>query len=197
MKFSLFVLVALWAAAACAAPNIALYYGANPPWDELRAFDVVVVEPDHGFDPQRLATPSTELFAYVSLGEVQPSRAYAKDIPPGWLPATNSAFGSRIVDQAQPLWREFFLDRIVAPLWERGYRGFFLDTLDSYHLIAKTDAARAAQEAGMVTLVRDIRAAARRSRQPFVLPPVSLAEARRRRCDHRHQLQPEDPALLV
>jgi uncharacterized protein (TIGR01370 family) len=151
------MLVALWSVAACAAPNIALYYGANPPWDELRAFDVVVVEPDHGFDPKRFATPTTELFAYVSLGEVQPSRAYAKDIPPGWLPATNSAFGSRVVDQAQPLWREFFLERVVAPLWERGYRGFFLDTLDAYHLIAKTDAARASQEAGMIALVRELR----------------------------------------
>ncbi len=157
MKPLLCILLALWAASGCAAPNIALYYGAHPPWDELRAFDVVVVEPDHGFDPQRLATPSTEIYAYVSVGEVQPSRAYAGDIPPGWLPATNSAFGSRVVDQAQPLWREFFLERMVAPLWARGYRGFFLDTLDSYHLIATTDAARAAQEAGMIALVRELR----------------------------------------
>ena len=41
MKLFLSMLVALWSAACCAAPNIALYYGAQPPWDELRAFDVV------------------------------------------------------------------------------------------------------------------------------------------------------------
>jgi polysaccharide biosynthesis protein PelA len=63
MKLLLSMLVALWSASCCAAPNIALYYGADPPWDELRAFDVAVVEPDHGFDPQRLATSSTEIFA--------------------------------------------------------------------------------------------------------------------------------------
>ena len=44
-----------------------------------------------------------------------------------------------------------------APLWERGYRGFFLDTLDSYHLISATPAARAVQEAAMVATLRRVR----------------------------------------
>ncbi|MDF2467476.1 MAG: hypothetical protein K0Q43_5711, partial [Ramlibacter sp.] len=45
-------------------PAVALHYGATPPWDELRAFDVVVVEPDHpGIDPQRYRHPDSRLFA--------------------------------------------------------------------------------------------------------------------------------------
>ena len=49
--------------AAASAPNIAWYYGDKPPVGQLRAFDAVVVEPDHGFDPSQFQTPSTQWFA--------------------------------------------------------------------------------------------------------------------------------------
>ncbi|MGT2493986.1 hypothetical protein ACU4GD_34540 [Cupriavidus basilensis] len=38
------------------------------------------------------------------------------------------------------------MDKVITPLWQRGFRGFFLDTLDSYQLVAKTDAERAARK---------------------------------------------------
>lgn len=147
-------------------PSIALFYGADPPLQDLRAFDIVVVEPDHPSDPvayrdgrggQRPAGRS-ELFAYVSLGEAHPSRGYFNAIPPAWLKGTNTAWSSRVIDQSAPDWPAFFAERIVAPLWKRGFRGFFLDTLDSYQLIAKTDAERAAQEEGMVRAIKTVRA---------------------------------------
>ena len=138
-------------------PNIALFHGADPPWNELSAFDIVVVEPDHGADPKRRNTRRSELFAYVSLGEVQPSRGYAKALPVEWRIGENTAWGSVVVDQARPEWPAFFAERVVAPLWAKGYRGLFVDTLDSYHLVAKTDAERARQEAGMVATLREVR----------------------------------------
>ncbi|MDF6465628.1 hypothetical protein NLO50_25100, partial [Escherichia coli] len=54
------------------APNIAWFYGDKPPVAQLRAFDAVVVEPDHGFDPSQFKTPKTQWYAYVSVGEVTP-----------------------------------------------------------------------------------------------------------------------------
>ena len=45
----------------------------------------------------------------------------------------------------------------MRPLWQAGYRGFFLDTLDSYQLAAKDDAARARQEAGLVRVIGEIK----------------------------------------
>ena len=47
----------------------------------------------------------------------------------------------------RPGWTEFVADTIVAPLWEKGYRGLFLDTLDSYRLASGAD--MAAQQAGI------------------------------------------------
>ena len=57
-----------WAGAALGAPTVALHYGAQPPLDELKAFDIVVVEPDHGFDPLAFRKSYSALYAYVSVG---------------------------------------------------------------------------------------------------------------------------------
>ena len=138
---------------AIASPAVAFYYGANPPWNELQAFDIVVVDPGHVPDPKLPALPHTRLAAYVALGEVQPSRPYASAIPKTWLRGENKDWGSRLIDQSRPEWPRFFTDNIITPLWNSGYRTFFLDTLDSYQLFAKTPAERALQEAGMVAVV--------------------------------------------
>lgn len=151
------VLAAPSDALATASPAVAFYYGANPPWDELQAFDIVVVDPGHVPDPQLPALTHTRLAAYVALGEVQPSRPYAGSIPKAWLRGENKDWGSRLIDQSQPEWPRFFTDSIITPLWDSGYRTFFLDTLDSYQLFAKTPEERAVQEAGMVAVVNAVK----------------------------------------
>ena len=136
---------------------VAFFYDANPPWAELQAFDLVVVDPGHVPDPKLPALAHTRLAAYVALGEVQPSRDYAAKIPKNWLKGENKDWGSRLINQAQPEWPKFFTEQVIAPLWERGYRTFFLDTLDSYHLFSPTPEARAVQEAGMVKVITTLK----------------------------------------
>lgn len=165
------------AAGAPVGPTVALFYGANPPVEQLAAFDVVVVEPDAQFDPRAHAKTHPAWFAYVSVGEVNAHRAYFSAMPRAWLSGVNEAWASQVVDQTAPGWPAFFVDKVIAPLWKKGYRGFFLDTLDSYHLIAKTDTARAAQEAGLVNVIRAIKARYPKARLIFnrgfeVLPQV-------------------------
>lgn len=137
-------------------PSVAFFYGALPPMDELAAFDAVVLEPEHAPHPLPTA-PQTAWFAYVSLGEVHPTRDYFADIPATWKLGVNPAFDSAVIDQSQAAWAEFFAERIVRPLWQRGFRGFFLDTLDSYHLVAKTPEERARQEAGLAAVIRRVK----------------------------------------
>lgn len=138
-------------------PNIAMFYGDNPPWDELHAFDVVVVEPAHVPDPKPYGNDKTALFAYVSVGESTAERAYQKDIPDAWKLGQDAEWGSDVIDQSRPEWPAFFVEHAIKPLWDAGYRGFFLDTLDSYQRFAKTDAARASQEAGLVAVIRELK----------------------------------------
>ncbi|QSI76712.1 MULTISPECIES: bifunctional glycoside hydrolase 114/ polysaccharide deacetylase family protein [Niveibacterium] len=155
------VLAALLSQPVLALSSIAFHYGADAPLDELKAFDVAVVDPDHGFDPVAYrgadgARSGSELFAYVSVGEVQPSRAFAKDIPASWQLGTNTTWASILIDQRAAGWPTFFADRIVAPLWAKGWRGFFLDTMDSYQL-GGPQADPVAQQRGIVSLIHTLR----------------------------------------
>lgn len=140
--------------------SIAFYYGTHPPVAELAQFDAAVIEPDHGFVPPAPSESNTRplWYAYVSIGEVNPSRPYYGAMPPAWLHGTNDVWQSSVVDQTSNGWPAFVVNRMIAPLWRAGYRGFFLDTLDSYTLVATTDAARAAQQAGLVAVIRAIHA---------------------------------------
>jgi hypothetical protein len=146
---------------AVAAPpwSIAFYYGAAEPRlpSQLLEFDLAVVEPGYGFEPSTAADTRTHWLAYVSVGEVHCSRNYHADIPEHWIIGRNSTWQADIVDQGVPDWPAFFVERVIAPLWRRGYRGFFLDALDSYLPITDNDAQRERNRAGLVAVVRAIR----------------------------------------
>ena len=144
-------------AAPAEVPAVAFFYGASPPWAELQAFDLVVVDPGHVPSPGAVALPHTELAAYVAVGEVHPTRAYASKVPKAWFKGDNADWGSRVIDQSAAAWPAFFASEVIEPLWQAGYRSFFLDTLDSYHLFAKTPETRAAQEAGLVRVIEAIK----------------------------------------
>jgi hypothetical protein len=159
MSWLCLAMLCLTIRAVAAEPSVALFYGENPPWDELRAFDVVVVDPDHGtISPANHQHADSSVFAYVSLGEVHPTRPWFNELPTQWQAGQNSAWGSVIIDQAAAGYPAFVTDKVIAPLWDKGYRGFFLDTLDTWHLIAKTPEAQARQQAGLIATIRAIKA---------------------------------------
>jgi len=136
--------------------SIALFYADNPPVDELKAFDIAVVDPDSGLTPQKYGKGHGKLFAYVSVGEVLPSRGYARDVPQQCYIGENRAWQSKVVDVSSKAWRDYFLDKVIEPLWQAGYRGFFLDTLDSYQLGAKKEA-WSDMEKGLAEIIRAMR----------------------------------------
>lgn len=166
MQLGVFAGLCVGAAQAQTPPwRIAFFYGDTLDASALAGYDQVVVEPDHGLDPKQFdakasaADPHgihTRFIAYVSAGEVLPSRDYYKAMPKAWRIGRNGDWASEVIDQSSPGWPQFFVEKVIAPLWAKGYRGFFLDTLDSYQLIATDDDARARQQAGLVELIRRI-----------------------------------------
>ncbi|MDF1761192.1 MAG: endo alpha-1,4 polygalactosaminidase [Coxiellaceae bacterium] len=140
----------------CAAnlPSVAFYYGSNPPIDELHAFDIVVVDPQTGLDPKKFNDGNSQAYAYVSVGEWHGDK---KTPNKKWIVASNRTWNSHVLDQTNPAWREYALNTLIAPLVQQGYKGLFFDTMDSYHLFAKTSADRAKQEAGLVALIKSVK----------------------------------------
>lgn len=141
-------------AAAAPLPAVALYYGDQIPLNEFRSFDKVVIDPDNAAYKPDALKPDTQVYAYVSVGEVVPSRAYDRDIPSAWKIGRNRDWKSDIIDQSAPGWPEFFASHVVQPLWDRGFRGLFLDTLDSYQLVQGVDAQ--AQQQGLVRVIQTL-----------------------------------------
>lgn len=141
------------------APHVAtaFFYGAKLPNELLAHFDRVVVEPEHVSVLPSPRTTRAQLFAYVSVGEVNRSRPWRAQVPEALVIGRNDAWGSDIVDTRSPQWRSFLLDRVVEPLYARGFRGLFLDALDSFHRVTTAPADVARHLRGMADIVAAIK----------------------------------------
>lgn len=137
--------------------SFAVYYGDHVPVNQLKLFDTVVVDPDHLPSPPSSKESPTNWYAYVSIGEVNETRSYFKQLNAQWILEKNTTWNSRVMDAANPDWRNFVVDSIISPLWAKGYKHFFFDTMDSYQLVAKTDAKRHAQEQGLILLIHAVK----------------------------------------
>lgn len=136
--------------------STAFYYASKPPVDELSQFDRLVLEPDNILEEELHAMTDRGVvaYAYLSVGEVGPTRAYASELNPSWILGKNPAWDSDVLDLANPALREFLLAR-AGKLQADGYGGLFLDTMDSFNLIADTEDERERQQAGLSSLVRE------------------------------------------
>ena len=94
----------------------------------------------------------------MSVGEVARDAPYAKNIQPGWVIGKNIAWNNNlVVDQTNKEWQSFFINQVIAPLWQKGYRGFFFDTLDSYFLAAHDTASQQKQIDSLISLIHQIK----------------------------------------
>lgn len=135
--------------------SVALCYAYNPPIDGLSEFDWAVVDSDAQFDPKNVSSDSNTIWmSYLSVGEVTSDRGYFKDIPKSWFMGDNKEWESHIIDQTAVGWPDFFINTIARPLWNRGFKGFFLDTLDSYQRVSNTDQ----QRAGLSNVINRLKA---------------------------------------
>jgi uncharacterized protein (TIGR01370 family) len=110
----------------------AAFYGAKAAPEALKGPDLLVLEPDHSWNPTTFRRPGQQILAYLSLGEVHKTRPYypalvkAKALAganPNWPDAMR-------LDPRSEAWRKLVLGAIAPDLIKRGYDGFFLDTLD-------------------------------------------------------------------
>jgi len=137
-------------------PTVAFYYGNNPPRHTLKAFRWVVVQPTSSLSPQKFDREGRLAFAYTSIGEIiHPSAT--PGFPASCALGRDVTWHTVILDESSSVCRHYYLQNVLEPLWKRGYRGFFLDNLDSYRQVVKTPAGRRLQEQGLIRLISDIK----------------------------------------
>ena len=135
-------------------PRTAFFYGSSMPIVALSKFDRVVVEAENLDNLNELRSAGADVFAYVSVGEAEGWRATSRALPKDLFLGDNAAWQSRIADLTHPNWRRYLIEHRMAVLWETGYSGFFLDTLDSYQLVVKSPVEQLTQSQALVEMIR-------------------------------------------
>lgn len=151
--------------AAAAAPRLehvdswAAFYGAQASVASLQRPDLLVLEPDHPWKPESFRRSGQRVLAYLSLGEVHKTRPYYAALEraralagpnPDWPGAVR-------LDPRAEAWRNLVLGTIAPAILQKGYDGFFLDTLDvAAHL--ERQGKHPGATAAMAKLVTDLHA---------------------------------------
>ena len=138
--------------------STAVFYGANLPTEILSQYSRIIVESGNvkAEELTALQVNGSSVFAYVSVGEVSPSRTWFKNIKKKWILGENKVWDSKVMDLTSTGWQDFILDSVVTPLWDAGYRGLFLDTMDSFYLFAKNPKEQEKQANGLTKLLQKI-----------------------------------------
>lgn len=136
-------------------------YSARVPTAPLLAHPLSIVHPDAEADLAAAHTAGNTVLAYLSVGEVAADAPYRAEVRERGLPfaGRNEVWKSDVADLRDARWAGFLVDRLARAAAARGFRGFFLDTLDAVELIGAPDSPeRLAARTGLVAVITRLRA---------------------------------------
>src|SRR5690348_14841176 len=136
--------------------STAIFYGRPVPVNLLSHFKQVIVDAENMAEVDYLNDQGTRVFAYVSVSEVSWTRPWYSEIPKSWLLGSNKEWGSSVIDMTQQGWHDYLINKYLSGLWEKGYRGFFLDGLESYQRLVADPDDRLVQEQALSNLIKRI-----------------------------------------
>lgn len=84
--------------------STAVYYGPDLPTDILAQYSRIIVEADNvkPHELQALRAKGGDVFAYLSVGEVSPTRKWFNQIQPTWVLGDNRIWDSKVMDLNAP-----------------------------------------------------------------------------------------------
>lgn len=105
------------------------------------------------------AARGVQILGYISLGELSAEDADKPETAAIPRVGVNAAWRSALPDVTSPAWADWILNRCAPRVAERGWQGFFLDTLDSARLPeGLPESAYAPREKALADLLRRLRA---------------------------------------
>ena len=112
-----------------------VYYGQNH-INELEQYDMVILQPElyTNSEIKELKEAGSIPIAYLSLGEIEKNRWWAKRIKESWLLGKNEIWDSFYIDPGNPGWQSLVHELIIPSITGKGFSGMFLDTVDMVDL---------------------------------------------------------------
>ncbi len=144
-----------------AAPKFCVNYSLHPNLEELKHYDISILNPDAKVDVHSLVRSAHRPFAYLSVVEVASDAPYRDELATRQIPllGKNKEWNSDFADISNPAWTIFVVDYLAAEAVNKGYRGFFLDTVDSVeHIERANPGAGTRYREGMISLIKTLKA---------------------------------------
>lgn len=132
----------------------AFIYSKNIDDTFINFYDKVVVEADAIDNIYAIRHPK-KMVAYVSVGEIEPWRKTKTKYKKSWIISKNRTWNSLIADLRKDAYQDFIFERIKK-LYKQGYRNFFLDTMDAYHVTAKDKKLFKSQQKALVSFIHKL-----------------------------------------
>jgi len=120
----------------------------------INFYDKVVVEADAIDNIYAIRYPQ-KMVAYVSVGEIEPWRKTKIPYNKKWIISKNKTWNSLIADLNNLEYQAFIFERIKL-LYKKGYRNFFLDTMDAYHVTAKDKKLFKSQQKALISFIHKL-----------------------------------------
>ncbi|HHH19303.1 MAG TPA: hypothetical protein ENK86_02155 [Campylobacterales bacterium] len=155
MRKLLLLLSLLMSSLSAGDERYAFVYSKNVDDRFINFYDKVVVEADAIDNIYALRYPD-KMVAYVSVGEIEPWRKTKTPYDPSWVITENKTWHSLIADLRKDAYQAFIFER-VAKLYKQGYRNFFLDTMDAYHVTAEDKKRFQKQQKALVKFIKTLR----------------------------------------
>lgn len=123
--------------------SVLFYYDNRPLSDDIfYAFDWIVLDMDNSYldvlKDKFYMQNKAKLIGYISIGEIEKYRQYFNDLKKFAI-GENPMWDSLVADLRNKDYTDFLINVIAKKISEKGFDGFFLDTLDSYQLVAKKE----------------------------------------------------------
>jgi len=143
------------------AATFCINYSATPDVAALRRYDFSILSPEAQVDVAELKRSGHGAYAYLSVVELAKTASYRAEVAALKIPllGKNDVWLGDFVDVSHPAWTDFVVNTLAARAAQKGYLGFFLDTVDSVELLEQQHPLRAAAfRDGLVRLIKSLKA---------------------------------------
>lgn len=155
------LLASLWSGTA-SAESFYVNYSQRIDIEDVLASPRSILHPSVDLDLSQLTSAGHLSLGYLSIGEIAPDADYRARAQVKGVKALmqNEVWRSDVVDLTSPIWRDFVVNDLARTIAEKGFGGFFLDTMDAVDLLSQRYPDRAeAFRSGLISLIRDLRRA--------------------------------------
>ncbi len=136
-----------------------LYSDTNIPDELLFVFDWIIIDADSPYmdklKEKFYLKRKAKLIAYLSIGEIEKYRDYYHKIKKFSL-GVNPMWNSLVADIRNKEYTDFILKHVVKRIVDKGFDGFFIDTLDSYKLAVQPEEFNKFEDA-LVNFIKELK----------------------------------------